>query len=242
MRDSFDVTTIIFAILAVFVVWKLRSVLGQRTGAERPPGEALRRDRTPGARPSEPANEDGKVVRLPGAARGEAPRPARDSDPDRWKPFVEAGSAVAAGLDAIAARDASFDLRGFVEGAKAAYEMIVVAFAAGDRKTLRPLLANDVYDSFAAAIAQREKDGHKVDTTFVSIDKAQVEDAQLRGATAQVTMRMQSKLITATRDRAGEVIDGSPDKVVDTVDVWTFARDVSSRDPNWRLIATEAGQ
>jgi predicted lipid-binding transport protein (Tim44 family) len=242
MRDSFDLTTVIFAILAVFVVWKLRSVLGQRTGAERPPGEAMRRDRMAGAsRTAEPANEDGKVVRMPGAIRAEAPRAARESDPDRWKPYAEAGSAVAAGLDAIAARDPSFDLRAFVEGAKAAYEMIVTAFAGGDRKGLKPLLANEVFESFSAAIAQRESAGQKVETTFVSIDKASVEEAELRGTTAQVTMRMHSKLITATKDKAGEVVEGNPDKVVDTVDVWTFARDVSSRDPNWKLIATEAG-
>lgn len=240
MRE-FDITTVIFAILAVFVVWKLRSVLGQRTGAEPPPGEIARRQRPMGAaRAPEPANEDGKVVRLPGA-RGE-PRPAREADPERWKPWAEPGSTVAAGLDAIAARDSSFDLRGFVEGAKAAYEMIVLAFAAGDRAALKPLLSSDVYESFSAAIAQREKDGHKVETTFVSIDKAAVEDAQLRGGTAQVTMRMVSKLITATRDGAGAVVEGNPDKVVDTVDVWTFAREVASRSPNWRLIATEHGQ
>jgi predicted lipid-binding transport protein (Tim44 family) len=242
MRE-FDITTVIFAILAVFVVWKLRSVLGQRTGAEPPPGEAMRRERPPGAaRPAEPANEDGKVVRLPGVRSGEARPASREADPERWKPWAAPGSAAAAGLDAIVARDSSFDLRGFVEGAKAAYEMIVVAFAQGDRKGLKPLLSNDVYESFAAAIAQREKDGHKVETTFVSIDRAAVEDAQLRGTTAQVTMRMVSKLITATKNAAGEVIDGNPDKVVDTVDVWTFARDVASRDPNWKLIATEHGQ
>jgi predicted lipid-binding transport protein (Tim44 family) len=106
---------------------------------------------------------------------------------------------------------------------------------------LRDLLAKDVYDSFASAISDRESRGETVDTTFVSIDRTSLEEAQLRGSTAQITVRFQSKLITSTRDRAGAIIDGNSDKVVDMVDIWTFARDTASRDPNWLLVATETG-
>jgi predicted lipid-binding transport protein (Tim44 family) len=102
-------------------------------------------------------------------------------------------------------------------------------------------LSREVYDGFDAAITEREKRGETVETRFVSIDAADITAAELRGRTAQVTVRFHSKLITATRDKNGNVIDGSAERVTDITDVWTFARDVSSRDPNWKLVATEAG-
>jgi predicted lipid-binding transport protein (Tim44 family) len=114
--------------------------------------------------------------------------------------------------------------------------------ANGHRRTLKNLLSREVYDGFEQAIGEREKRGETSETKFVSIDKADVVGAELRGKTAQMTVRFVSQLITVTRDRAGAVIDGSPDKVTDVTDVWTFARDLSSRDPNWKLVATEAGQ
>ncbi|WP_460449864.1 Tim44/TimA family putative adaptor protein [Alsobacter sp. SYSU BS001988] len=234
MQDSFDITTIIFLALAVFVIWRLRSVLGTRTGNERPP--MMRR-----AEPQAPAAaNDSNVVRLDRAPESPAPELGQ-RDPDRWKGVAEPGTPLAASLDAIAAAENGFDARGFREGAKSAYEMIVTAFAAGDRRALKELLSKDVYDGFVAAIGEREKRGEKVETTFVSIDKAELVDAQLRGRSAQITVRFLSKLITATRDRTGAVVDGAPDKVVDVTDVWTFARDAGSRDPNWKLVATEAG-
>lgn len=233
MQDSFDLTTLIFLALAVFVIWRLRSVLGTRTGHERPPAELVRRPE-----PVAPAAaNDSNVVQL-GDRSGEAQ--AR-SEGDRWKGIAEAGTPLAAGLDAIAAADPAFNAREFRDGAKGAYEMIVVAFAQGDRRTLKDLLSKEVNDGFVAAIAEREKRGERVETTFVSIDKAEIVEAQLKGRSAQVTVRFASKLITATYDRANSVVDGAPDKIVDVTDVWTFARDTGSRDPNWKLIATESG-
>ena len=224
-----DLTTLIFAALAIFVLWKLRSVLGTRTGAEKPPLDPAAR-RQPPPTPS----DSGNVVRLPGAANDRGAPPV-----ERWKGVAEAGSPLAARLDEIGAVDPSFTGQQFLSGAKAAYEMIVTAFAAGDRQTLRPLLAADVFDSFEGEMAAREKAGEKVETTFVSIDKATIEDAQMRAGAAQVTVRFQSKLITATRDRDGKVVDGDPEKVMDVVDLWTFARNPKTRDPNWKLVATE---
>lgn len=232
MQEPFDITTIIFALLAAFVVWKLRSVLGTRTGHERPPQELGRRP--------EDGKPEGNVIRLPGAANDAGAAEVR-SGGERWMPYGSTDSPLAKGFDSVAALDSSFRPGEFVEGAKGAYEMIVTAFAAGDRQTLRGLLAKDVYESFAAAVSDRESRGEVVETTFVSIDKAEFVDVQMRGKTANITMKFQSKLITATRDRAGAVIDGSADKVVDMIDIWTFARDVTARDPNWRLVATETG-
>lgn len=236
MQEPFDISTIVFALLAAFVVWKLRSVLGTRTGHERPPQDRMRKPER-----ADDAKSEGNVIRLPGAANDAGAAEITRGGSDRWAPYATPDTALAKGFDQIAALDPSFRPGEFVEGARSAYEMIIGAFAAGDRQTLRGLLAKDVYESFAAAISDREQRGDTVETTFVSIDKADFTDVQLRGKTANVTVKFQSKLITSTRDRTGSVIEGNPDKVVDMSDIWTFARDVTSRDPNWRLVATEAG-
>lgn len=236
----FDIYTIIFLALAVFIFLRLRSVLGQRTGRERPPydpvasREALRT----------PASD--KVVALPtrnveqGAKVSEA-EGERVEAPYRWQGIAEPDTPLAAGLDAIVGTDSTFEPRHFLTGARQAYEMIVTAFAEGDRRTLRNLLSREVYDGFDAAIRERETKGETVDTKFVSMDRADIIGAEVKGRTAQVTVRFVSQLISATRDRNGNVIDGSSEKVTDVTDVWTFARDLSSRDPNWKLVATEAG-
>jgi predicted lipid-binding transport protein (Tim44 family) len=234
----FDIYTIIFLALAVFIFLRLRSVLGQRTGRERPPYDPYSaRDAVRGA-----TNDN--VVALPGRGGAEATqKPSESVEPaERWKGIADAGSALAAGLDAVAREDKTFDAKHFIAGARAAYEMIVLAYAEGDRRTLKNLLSRDVYDGFEAAIRQREAKGETVETRFVSIDKSDITGAELRGRTAQITVRFVSQLISVTRDKSGTVIEGNPEKVTDVTDVWTFARDLSSRDPNWKLVATEAGQ
>jgi predicted lipid-binding transport protein (Tim44 family) len=233
----FDIYTIIFLALAVFIFLRLRSVLGQRTGRERPPYDPY------SARDAMRGSTNDNVVTLPGRG-GDAPaKPVELADrPERWKGIAEEGSAVAAGLDAIAREDKSFDIKHFITGARAAYEMIVTAFAEGDRRTLKNLLSRDVYEGFEAAIRDREARGETSETRFVSIDKSDITNAELRGRTVQITVRFVSQLISVTRDKNGNVIEGNPEKVTDVTDVWTFARDLSSRDPNWKLVATEAGQ
>lgn len=236
MRDVFDIYTIIFLALAVFIFLRLRSVLGQRTGRERPPYDPY------SARDARAPASD-KVVALPGRAPENVARPVPAAEPsDRWKGIAESGTPIATGLDAIAAADRNFDAQHFVVGARAAYEMIVGAFAAGDRRALKGLLSREVYDGFEAAIRDRESKGETMESRFVSLDTAEITGAELRGNTAQVTIRFVSQLISVTRDRNGAAIDGNPDKVTEVTDVWTFARDVTSRDPNWKLVATEAGQ
>jgi predicted lipid-binding transport protein (Tim44 family) len=235
--DVFDIYTIIFLALAVFIFLRLRSVLGQRTGRERPPYDPYSRDKV------RPATE--KVVSLPNRAAEAAQKPAEISPAlptERWKGVAAAGSPLAAGLDAIVAAEPEFDATHFIAGARAAYEMIVTAFAEGDKRSLKNLLAREVYEGFETAINDREKKGQKVETRFVAIDKADITGAELRGSVAQVTVRFVSQLISVTRDAQGVVVDGSADKVTDVTDVWTFARDIASRDPNWKLVATEGGQ
>jgi predicted lipid-binding transport protein (Tim44 family) len=235
----FDIYTIIFLALAVFIFLRLRSVLGQRTGRERPPYDPYTaRERT---RPA--GNNNDKVVVLPSRGSEATAKPAEDPKPaDRWKGIAPPESVMARGLDAIAAEDKTFEPKHFLGGARAAYEMIVTAYAEGDRRTLKNLLARDVYDGFDAVIKERETRGETAETRFVSIDATDLIGAELRGRIAQVTIRFVSQLVSVTRDKNGAVKDGNPDKVTDVTDVWTFARDVTSRDPNWKLVATETGQ
>jgi predicted lipid-binding transport protein (Tim44 family) len=236
---NFDISTVVFAIIAIFVVWKLRSVLGTRNGAERPPFDPAPGP-GPGRNPGAGSQPMGQVVRLPTSSPSAAGTVASAaSGAARWKGFAEPGSTVAGGLDAIASADPGFSPDGFLSGARSAYEMIVTAFAAGDRKTLENLLAPDVMDNFSKAIAARVARNETTETTLVSIDSAIIEDARLNGAAAQISVRFASKLISSTRDKAGVVTEGSADSVVDHLDIWTFSRDTSSRNPNWRLSATE---
>ena len=232
-----DIYTIIFLALAVFIFLRLRSVLGQRTGRERPPYDPYSA-REPARSPA-----SDKVVALPARGAEAAPQPVEAVEPvERWKGIAEQGSSVAAGLDAIVADDKAFDVKHFLAGARAAYEMIVTAFAEGDRRSLKNLLSREVYEGFETAIRDREGRGETTETRFVAIDKADLTAAELRGKTAQITVRFVSQLVSVTHDRTGAVIEGSPEKVTEVTDVWTFARDLSSRDPNWKLVATEAGQ
>jgi len=231
-----DIYTIIFLALAVFIFLRLRSVLGQRTGSEQPPLNHVR-DLVRGA-------GDSNVVSMPGAAVA-PPAPSSVAETmapaDRWKGIAEPGSELANGLDEILAADSSFNAAHFVTGAKGAYEMIVLAFANGDRRMLKDLLSPEVYESFDAVIKGREQRGEKVETRFASIDKAELVGAGVRDKTAHLTVRFISQMISVTRDKDGAVIDGTPEKLTDVTDVWTFSRDVSSRDPNWKLVGTESG-
>ena len=239
MPDVFDIYTIIFLALAVFIFLRLRSVLGQRTGRERPPYDPY------SARDAVRSPASDKVVTLPPRPAETPARPVEVTQPaaERWKDIAESGSTVAAGLDAIAGTDPGFDAKHFITGARTAYEMVVTAFAGGDRRQLRSLLSREVFDGFDAAITERERRSETAETRFVSIDASTITAAELRNrSTAQITVRFVSKLVTATRDRSGAVIDGNAEKVTDVTDVWTFARDISSRDPNWKVVATEAGQ
>ncbi len=230
-----DVTTLIFLGLAAFVIWRLWAVLGQRPDA--PPFDPRPRRDLPPGRAEAPG---GNVVPMPGMRQPEPPRPAAN-DPERWRGVAEPNTPLARGLDAIAAADPSFEPRSFATGARSAYEMIVTSFSRGDRATLKSLLSKDVFEGFSQAIGDREMKKHVAETTFVSIDEANIIDAELKDRQAQVTVRFVSKIISVTRDAAGEVVDGAGDKIVEVTDVWTFARDVRARDPNWLLIATEAG-
>ncbi|CAO3415356.1 Tim44/TimA family putative adaptor protein [Azospirillum doebereinerae] len=220
MGDGFVfIEIIIFAMIAAFLVYRLRSVLGRRTGEEQ------QRPNPFTARPNQPDN----VVPLPDRNR---PRP--DVAPPSDEPV-----SLAVALEQIKAADPNFDEKHFLEGAKAAFQMIVEAFARGDTATLRPLLADDVYENFARAIRDRQTAGEQYETRVDLVREADVVEARL-GAdyTARVTVKLVSDQMNVLRDRNGAVIDGDPDAVVEATDIWTFARNTRARDPNWALVET----
>ena len=226
-----DFSTLIFFVAAVIVFLQLRGVLGKRTGNERPPYDPYAGSRRDA---KDRPQDDGKVVRLP----------KRKADGTRDYSLVDAvapeGSEVNTGLRAVRDPEQAFNLDDLLEAAKIDYDMIVTAFADGDRKTLKNLLSKEVNDGFVAAINEREMRGERVESSFVGISKAGFADAEMKGSEANVTLRLVSQLITATIDKDGKVVDGDREAVTEVKDVWTFARDTRSRDPNWKLVATEA--
>lgn len=210
---------IFFAMVAAFLILRLRSVLGRRTGNER--------DRQDPFSPKPNAENDAdNVVALP--QRAKPTGDIEDAPP----------GSVAAGLTQIKLADPNFEEKYFANGSRAAFEMIVEAFARGDRETLRPLLANEVYERFAGAIDSREARKETLETRLLSLNAADITEARMSGSLAEVTVEFVSEQVNLTRNEAGEVIDGDPDHIESVVDIWTFRRDTRSDDPNWLLAAT----
>ncbi len=221
--DGFPFLDIVFfAMLAIFLGLRLRSVLGRRTGTEKRRPDPFK--------PAEPAPQaPDNVVRLP-----ERDRKALESL------AAETDTPLARGIQAIKQADPRFDEAGFLGGARGAFEMIVTSFAKGDAATLRPLLADGVFDNFKRAIDDRTSRGETHETTLVGITATELADADLDGSTAKVTIRFVSEQVNATKAADGKVVDGDANQVVTITDLWTFARDVRSGDPNWMLVETRS--
>lgn len=226
-----DFITMFFLVAAVLIFWQLRSVLGRRTGNEKPPYDPYTARE---AQTQLGENDDSKVVTLP---KREVSEENRFADIDAAAPV---GSKANDGLRQILERDPAFNAKQFLQGARSAYEMIVMGFAEGDRNTLRSLLSSEVFEGFDAVIAEREQRGEVTKSTFVGINKAEFTDAGVGGNEAYVTLKIESQLISATYSADGNLVDGDPESVGDVNDVWTFARDLRSKDPNWKLVATES--
>lgn len=215
---------ILFAAVAAFLVLRLRSKLGNRTGEERKPEY----DPFKGERPREEKGKDTVI-----------PLPDRAAHKDAEGAGTEA-TGQKSGLTQIQIADQSFSPESFISGARAAFEMIVQAFAEGDTKTLRPLLANEVYEDFAGAIGTRQENKQTLETTLVGIESADIVEAELQGRTAFITVKFISEQVNVLRDKDGELVEGDPNRVTKVTDVWTFARNTRSRDPNWTLVATRS--
>ncbi len=212
---------VILAMIAVFLGLRLYSVLGRRSEHEEEviPRRFDRND-TPG-KPAEPP----RAVRQPVMLRvGDDRAPANE-----------------AGVRAIAAADPQFDLLAFLEGAKLAYGMVLEAFWKGDRETLRTLADEDVYASFAQAMAAREEAGEVLENRLIRIEDASVRSAELDGRTARIAVLFVADIAAVTRDRDGNVVAGSLDDAIESRDVWTFSRNVDAASPDWVLDETDEG-
>lgn len=220
MADSQLLTIVIIAAVAGVILYRLYSVLGRRTGNERPQGEQWD---NPVMTPRKAENTVGGAPANLGHLSADRP-----ADP------------VASGLFDIGLADRSFDKDHFIKGAKAAYEMVLTAYANGDRETLKPLLSQEVFDAFEGAISQRDAAGQKASVTLVGFSDVKIIAAALKFSTAEVTLAFGARLLSFTTDREGTVIDGDAKAVKDVTDVWTFTRDVRGTDPNWVLVATSS--
>jgi predicted lipid-binding transport protein (Tim44 family) len=229
MNGDFHFLDIVFfAMVAAFLVLRLRSVLGKRTGNERPPEGRWNRGPAPAGQQQSEQPADDTVIDL-ATARKQAPEPLPPG------PLGE-------GIATIRTLDADFRLDGFLSGARMAFEMIVQAYGDGDLKTLRPLLADEVYGPFATAIEQRRRAGETLESELVGIRVVEAVDARLNGSNAELTVRFVSEQVNVVKDAEGRIVEGDPNRVVDVVDLWTFRRDLRSTDPNWQLVATRAAE
>ena len=242
MGNNYDI--ILIGLVAVFLILRLRAVLGKRTGSERPPA---RDPFTPPAPPpastaSPPRSGDApgndNIIPLPGAAAPVARPSNATSGPGGIRAAVL--PVAAAGVAAIRAADPNFDAMAFGDGARGAFTAIVEAFAKGDTQTLRMLLDPPTFASFEQAIRGRNERHEKAETTLIGFEASDIASAELQGSNALVTVRFVTEQINVVRNAEGQIADGNPNEVQRVVDLWTFRRDTKSSDPNWVLIKTES--
>lgn len=208
-----DPVLLFFAGVAAFVIFRLISVLGTRTGHEQ--------------------QHDLEAVQR--AARG---RGAENPPEDAPEPELTAPKPVSTNARVLREADPAFDEAEFLAGARGAYEMIVEAFAAGDLKSIRPYIAESVYGAFKTAISERDAAGHQADLKFVGIEHAAIVDSSVENGVMSATVAFTSDQVRVTRDSEGNVIDGDPNRIDLVKDRWTFSRKRASNDPNWALVAT----
>jgi predicted lipid-binding transport protein (Tim44 family) len=224
MGEGFQFLDIIlFAMIAAFLILRLRSILGRR---QNPPGGSAKDPFRSG--PSKSTSDD-KVVQLP--------------DQSGLRPDAEQADAddpLAAGLAEIARVSGGFDREEFLVGARTAFEMILNAFATGDTQFLKSLLSDEVYGNFLSAIRERDKEGETLENTLVGIRNAEMIEAYMEGSNAFVTVKIKSEQVNVTKNEAGQIVNGDPNHIQQVTDIWTFSRDTKSRDPNWALVATRS--
>ena len=227
MNSAFDPLTLVLLAAAAIIFWRLRSVLGTRTGLERPPVEFKR--------PS--AITEAEIPELlPQTIEGEATEVS--SGVPIWQGHAEKDSPLAKALIDLAKMAPNFSPDTFLAGAAAASEMILEAYAAGNKKALQPLLSKEVYEAFSSAIDERQRLGQSMTFRYVGMKKNHIESVGLLGDRASITTAFTCKAIGATTDSSGTVIDGDAKAIRDISNTWTFERDVTSRDPNWKLVST----
>ncbi|MBB42568.1 MAG: translocase [Rhodospirillaceae bacterium] len=213
---------ILFAMIAAFLVLRLRSVLGKKTGHQRPPID----ENPNGSKDATPKSE--KAVDLNNVSNRE-----KDVNFDQTQDPI-----LSSALNEIKVADNSFNPNEFLVGARSAFEMIVKAFADGDLDSLRALLNDEVLEDFSIAIKDREDAGQTLDFTLIGVKEARIKDARMDGRTAFVTIQFDTEQINITRDKDANIVSGDPNRTEEVSDIWTFARNTHARDPNWILVET----
>ena len=239
MGNNYDI--ILIGLVAVFLILRLRAVLGKRTGNDRPPA---RDPFTPPAPPAPPASAP-RIGDAPSGNDKVIPLPNGNSRPSL---SVNAPGGIrttvmpnaSAGVAAVRAADPNFEPIGFAGGARAAFTTIVEAFAKGESGPLRALLDPQTFASFESAIRGRAERHEKAETTLIGFEASDIAAAEMQGSFAQVTVRFVSEQINVVRNAEGQIADGNPNEVQKVVDLWTFRRDTKSSDPNWLLVKTES--
>ncbi|TMJ18908.1 MAG: Tim44 domain-containing protein [Alphaproteobacteria bacterium] len=211
------VEIVLLAMIALFVGFRLYAVLGQRTGHEQQP--VTRPEAQPEAKPALVAPD------------------VAPSTPESSALVYEQGAA--GGIRAIVSADPSFDVARFIEGAQSAYRMVLEAFWKGDREELAWLTSPEVRTAFEEAIDAREAEGHVLENRLVAIERAAIDDARLKGKVAEIDVRFEAFIAAVTRDKEGTLVAGSMSDAVPTNDIWTFQRNLASKDPNWLLVDTD---
>ena len=227
MGESFPIVDIILlAMIAGFLILRLRSVLGRRTGHETPPEQMVRRT----------ANDDqDNVVPLPTSGPGQSDEATADAAEAAYR-----GTPIKAGLRDLRAADPAFVPDEFLGGAEKAFEMIVQAYAAGEEDALKPLLNAEVYANFSKAIQDRQAAGETMETELISVKTPVLESVEVKDQQAMVAVRFVSEQVNVIKDAEGTVVDGDSNMIETVTDIWTFARNISDRDPNWQLVATRS--
>ncbi|MGI9351601.1 MAG: Tim44/TimA family putative adaptor protein [Rhizobiaceae bacterium] len=237
--EFLDLTTLITIAIAVFILLRLRSVLGQRTGHQDPKDYMDRSSRDESARENQPATDN--VVTLPKRnGKGTVEVEQKSQSVQEIDLIAKPRTKLNKGLKDVLAADQEFSPNEFLNGASMAYEMIVNAFADGDKRALRNLLSSEVYKGFETVIKERATNGETVKSSFVGIDSSEIRAAEVSDGIASLTVRFESQIVSATYDNKDKLIEGDENEVVRVTDIWTFSRDTRSRDPNWKLVATEA--
>lgn len=222
MTPAIDPLNIVLLIAAVIIFWRLKSVLGARTGMERPSTDyALNRKSNTNPPAAEPIDAPEEPSRTP-----------------RFDGLAPEGSPLATSIESISAKYPGFDPTGFVKGAGVAYEMVLEAFAAGNKPALKDLLAPDVFKAFASIIDERAANGESHAFQLVTVKATKLETAALNGSKASMGVRFTADVISVRKDADGNVIEGDEKSIREITDLWGFERDMTSRNPNWKLVST----
>lgn len=230
MNADFDPLTLLLMVAAAIMMWKLKSVLGTKTGLERKPGED--HPWQPNAKRETTKSDGTQNQPVDNTVLLEPTKPI-------WEGYTKEGSPLAKTMEQIANLDSKFEMTSFMSGVKSAYEMIVEDFAKGNKANLKSLLTAEIFDGFSKDIDRRNEVGEKITMQFVGINKAEVYDARLNDNIATLTIRFLSEMISATLDKSDEVISGHQTNVRQIEDIWSFERNMTSRNPNWQLSATD---